>query len=241
MSAHPSREKRWPVKLRGLCTRAVTESSPLERSRMLGQSWLILDQALRHYLNRFRKTVSGVSEVDLEDIVADKSTELIGRIESGEWRLEGTTETEIMSYLSSVARGSMIAHLRNGISVRSDSGPGLSIQPHRPVRAGSRDRRDESHNFAEALYRCVNGLRPEWRRVWFLSAFNELSDKEIAATPGVGFKASHVEAILTRCNENISKCLEEQGYRSGQMPPGTMTELWLAFDRERAFLPSGDS
>ena len=59
--------------------------------------------------------------------------------------------------------------------------------------------------------------------------FYDMSSKEIASHPEVCLKPNHVDVILLRARQLITKCMRSRGYEPGDALPGTFVELWKAF------------
>lgn len=89
--------------------------------------------------------------------------------------------------------------------------------------------RHESEVFAGELRDCVENLAPRSRRIWFFRVFYDMPSKLIAAHPGIGLKAGHVDVVLQRARKAVRACMEKKGYNPEDMPPGTFVAMWRTF------------
>jgi RNA polymerase sigma factor (sigma-70 family) len=196
--------------------------------------WLLLHQAIRNSIYSQARGQGVVSAEDLEDLASQKSLDLLLRIVDGRWDLRGHSPEEIRGFISMAARNGIIDLLRRF---------GRMVPLEGEVRGGEpRDMRDTrtlspeevtfGRDFVRALTGCLGTLPERSREVWFFRVFLELSSEEIAAHPRVQIRASHVDVLLHRARQAISRCMEQKGHRSGILPAGTFTELWKFYHPE---------
>ncbi len=239
-----SQGPRWPVRLRELGKEIRSPRDQSHRDRVRGDTWVLLNSSLSRYLRLHSTRMGKLSREDLEDIAAQKSLDLLRKLEVGEWDMTDRSPSEITGFLSKVARNGFVDHLREaGRRVE----PTEEDRPAWDVGAAGQDgmvgaentgelpdKLVERKEFAKALRLCVDRINARSQRIWFLRAFCTMSSKEIATHPEVSLKPSHVDVIMQRAREAIRDCMHEKGYEAHDMPPGTFVELWRVFRLKRA-------
>ncbi len=227
-------DPQWPARLSELCALLGRAPTPAARDRACGEAWVLLNINLRRYLRLHASRLGCVPASDVEDIAAAKALDLIRKAESGASGALARRCDEIPGFLSTIARNGLVDHLRrtgrlvpldayeprNGHSVHLDLISGPDGDPNRAV---------ECNEFAAALCACAEGLKPRTRRIWFFRVFYEMSTKEIANHPEVGLNPGHVDVVLQRAREHITRCMADKGHFAKDMPAGTFAELLRVF------------
>lgn len=230
----------WLSGFVGLCKDVLEPRDRPSRETACGQIWLLLDSAIAEYLRFHTSRLGRVSREDLEDIAAEKSSDLLRKIESRLWDLSGRSASEICAFLSSTARNGLVDRLRESgrrVDLGARDGSTWEQEAAALGAAGcatscamsSPDAADvlvERREFAGALRGCAEELDPRSRRVWFLRVFCEMPSKRIATHPQVRLEVSHVDVLLHRMRRRIRECMRRKGYEPADMPPGTFVELW---------------
>jgi len=230
----------WAERIQQLVHDLHIANNETERDQLLGDVWVLLKASLLRYLQYHAARTGRVSPEDMEDLAAQKTFDLLRKVELGEWDLDGRHPGEIVKYLSRVAHNGLLNWLkvqrrtvpvceediraqnkpsqRRGITVAEDQNPMVEI---------------ERQEFIRELQHCVGKLSGRTQRIWFLRAFCEMRSKAIARHPEVRLKASNVDIILQRSRDKIKSCLKRKGYERRDMPPGTFTALWLGIMHDR--------
>ena len=209
------------------------------RDRALSELWLLLNAALVKYLRVHRERHGRIDEEDIRDIASEKSLELLRKLDQKQWDPTSSKPAQLCSFISTLARNGLIDHLRAVESKRPrgfelmddvDSLPGSVSSP----RSGDDavDLGVDRLQFAEALRECALQLKPRTRTVWFLRVFLEMPSKRIATHPSVEMSPAAVDVALARCRDTIRECMIKKDFRPEDMPPGTFTVLWEAFQNE---------
>jgi RNA polymerase sigma factor (sigma-70 family) len=193
--------------------------------------------------------LGSVSREDAEDIAADKSLDLVCKIELEVWDPTKRSPSEITGYLSKVARNGLVDRLREAgrwVEIATEDQP--EWDPDLSVLETPDDSRKppdppsnllERKEFVATLRRCAEELTPRSRIVWFLRVFCQLSSREIAEHPQVSSRSSHVDVILHRARHALSECMRAKGCEPGDMPPGTFAELWESCRLDKALVSVG--
>jgi RNA polymerase sigma factor (sigma-70 family) len=195
----------------------------------------LLSTALSHYLDIHARRHGRVSLEECEDIVAQKALDLLQRALDGAWDQTGRSAGEVARFLSTVARNGLLDCLQEQRRLpRLNLDPGRDGEPavacvHLSSREEDPDRQLQRKEFAGALRRCAEKLKPRSRRVWFFRVFYAMSSKEIASHPEIGMSCNHIDVILLRARKLILDCMRHKGYEPQDMLPGTFVELWTAF------------
>jgi RNA polymerase sigma factor (sigma-70 family) len=232
-------EPRWPARLKELSQdlRSPRDQSSQDRAR--GEAWLLLGSALHRYLRSHAARYGQVSWEDMEDIAAEKSLDLLRKMELEKWEVWNKPPSKVKAYISTVARNGLCDRLKEmGRRVE----PADEEQPEWEVgQAGlgpptsstdPPDVRVERNEFVEALRKCVEQLKSRSRLVWFLRVFYEMPSRKIAVHPAVRLKTNHVDVILQRSRQKVGECMGRQGFDVGDMPPGSFAEMWRTFPLE---------
>ena len=230
---------RWPERLRAISEHLLDPRNKETQERARGEAWQILNGAISLYLRLHARVIGSVTPEDLEDLAAEKSWEVLTRIESGRVDFQHPLPPEIASYLSKVARNSLVSF--------------VSKAEHRArsFAEGSREKEDrmgepddtrhvmdspdavvERQEFAGALVRCVEELKPRQRIVWFFRVFFAMPSKDIALHPEVSMSVGNVDVQLQRTRRTIRDCMRRLGHEPREMPPGAFTEVWTKLRRE---------
>jgi len=223
----------WAARLKDLARLIASVPPGTGRRLACEEAWLILNAALAGALRRQSSRLGRVSREDLEGIAAQKSLDLLTKIEEAEWDPTGHTPVETAAYLSRVARNALVDWMRaegrwvhpttdddEDHAVDWPDGTGLSSANNPPdeVLAG--------REFAQVLVGCVKNLQPRSRRIWFLRVFCDLSSREIAGHPEVNLKPSHVDVVLQRSRHSLRDCMQKHGYQLAEMPAGVFVAIW---------------
>jgi hypothetical protein len=230
---------RWPARLRELCRDLQRPSVPAAGAGVRQELWVLLNTALAAYVRRRADDhLDDFSAEDLDDLVAEKSSALQRRAESGEWDLARQTAGEIAAYLSHVG-GSGLLLLREGEqravracqrahaarmrkAIGGEGSVGGGAEGAAPI-AGP-----DPGEYTQALIRCAGDLEPRTRLIWFCRVFLRMGAREIAAHPEVGLKPVEVEVILRRARCSVQQGMLLGGYELRNLPPGGFARLWRA-------------
>ncbi len=222
----------WATELAGICTTISSTSADSDRGHVRDRLWLILRLALLRYLRMHGARFGSVRPEDLEDLGAQKSLELLDRIVSGAQDLGGRTGAQIAAFLSVAARNAVLdLAKRDGRLVRPEPHE-WERQAHGPTsdpnQTSEAEARIDAAEFTRDLLRCLGGLQPRSRLIWFFRAFYEMSSREIAAHPRIGLAFAHVDVLMQRNRDAIQKCLAQAGHESGHIPAGAYALVWEA-------------
>lgn len=229
-------DPRWPLRIKELAEdlKNPRDESALDAAR--GEAWILITSAIRESALFHCRRYGQVSDEDLEDIAAEKSLDLLRRIEMGTWDAREKSAPEIRGYLSAIARNGLCDRLREigrRVVPVDEKAPEWDIGEVDSVyvldAAELPDLGMEREEFIVALHRCVETLKARTRLAWFLRVFHEMSSKEIAAHPGVRLKVGHVDVLLQRSRKAILDCMQRRGFHAEDMPPGAFVELWQTF------------
>ena len=231
----------WPLRLSQIAKELQSPPDESSRDRIHEEIWTIVYLALSLYLQSHASRFGGVAREDLEDLAAEKSLVLVRRIVTGMTEVADRSPAEIRSFLSKVARNDLVDLMRKQgrrVDLAEESRPGWesdgSGMGGQVTMIDPPDILVERKEFALALRRCAEQLNPRSRLVWFLRVFYEMSSKQIAFHPRIRLRTSHVDALLHRSRKMMRDCMQRQGFRPQDMPPGTFIELWKAFHLETA-------
>jgi RNA polymerase sigma factor (sigma-70 family) len=227
---------RWPLRFKELAAHLKNPDSDSALDAARGEAWILIASAIREYALFHCRRFGTVSDEDLEDLAAEKSLDLLRKVEMGMWAVEQKSASEIRGYVSTAARNGLCDRLRElgrRVIPADEDEPewelGDSYMSFLVSAAEPPDLRVECREFVEALRRCVENLKAHTRLAWFLRMFYEMSSKEIAAHPGVRLKVSHVDVLLQRSRKAIGDCMHRRGFDAQDMPAGTFVELWQVF------------
>jgi RNA polymerase sigma factor (sigma-70 family) len=228
---------KWPVRLCELCTVLGGHPAPDDRDSACGEAWVLLNVSLRRYLRLHASRLGRIPATDIEDIAASKALDLIRQAESGKSRALTRRSHELPAFLSTVARNGLVDHLRRTARLvpledRDSENGHPTPQALTASASGDPDRAAECTEFAAALCECADVLRPRARLIWFFRVFYELSTKEIANHPEVQLNPGHVDVVLQRAREHVTRCMKSKGHIAQDMPPGTFAELLRVYRLE---------
>lgn len=202
----------------------------------LGDVWILLFSTISAYIRIHAARLGRVSREEIEDIAADKSLDLLNRIDRDEWNPASRTTAEIEGYISMVARNGLIDRRRaerRRVEPKDQRRDEWDVREEESVElartAESPDLLVERREYADALRDCAERLNRRGRLIWFFRVFAGMSTKQISAHPEVLLKPGHVDVLLQRVRQTVRKCMEQKGHDSREIPPGTFTELWAAF------------
>jgi RNA polymerase sigma factor (sigma-70 family) len=216
---------RWPGEIARLASDATSHQDDEARNRL----WMLLYSALELYLRLHASRQGWVDRADIHDLAAEKSLELIQKLDSQTWNVQDSSAGEIKAFLSTVARNSLVDLLRR--SGRHEPLPdpdALEVRPSHDRETVMPDGDVERSQFTQALEQCVGLLKPKWRTMWFFRVFYELPSKVIARHPEVQLKPSHVDVVLQRCRGQMRECMRRRGFDVSDLPPGSYAALWEA-------------
>jgi RNA polymerase sigma factor (sigma-70 family) len=226
----------WARRLRACCARITSGADLIRPNQASEELWLLVSTALSHYVDIHARRLGNVSPQDCEDIVARKAFDLLQRAMAGAWDQSNRSACEIARFISVVARNGLLdclqAQRREAVMSASpgeDSDVALDDCISAPSTEESPDSRLHHKEFADALRRCAERLRPRARRIWFFRVFYEMSSREIANHPDVRMSCNHIDVILLRARKLLRDCMKKKGYDPHDMLPGTFVELWAAF------------
>jgi len=227
---------KWPLRLAELAGEIQSPPSLATLDAARAEAWELLNFSISKYLRIHSTRLGAVSREDFEDIAAEKSLDLLRKVESGAWDLSHRPAADIRGFLSKVARNGLVDALREAgrrVEPADEDRPeweiGVTGEEITMSATEAPDIRVEQKEFAGALRRCAENLNPRSRLVWFFRVFLSLSSKEIAAHPEVRLKVTHVDVLLQRAREGIRECMKTRGFDPQDMPPGVFVELWAAF------------
>ena len=227
MTARQSDAPAWPSRLKALAAELQSPEPGEDRSRQLEEAWLILTSAIMSRLRRHAARVGGAAREDMEDIAAEKSLDLIRRIESSSWSLEGRAEGEVVRFLGRTAWNGLVdwfRHTGREISFPEGDPPEDSPPPEGgPAHSESPDMPVLRNDFLMALKACVSILRPKAFKIWFFRVFYDMPSLEIARHPDIDLNRGHIDVVLQRCRLTLRECMQKRGFEAGDMPPGSFT------------------
>ena len=230
MNRSENEAPRWPIRLRELCRQLSTGADPASQTEIRREIWTIVNLALQRDVEAQRARCGGLTREDVEDVVSEKSLDLVRRVDSGRWRLEDRTDPEIAGFLATAARNAVLDWLRRPHRRRHVGESVLDTRPDLPSENPSTWNSPEAplqrREFITALRSCAESLQPRVRRVWFFRVFYGLASKEIAAHPQIALKPARVDELLFAVRQSIRLCMEGKGQRPRQLPTGTFFEIW---------------
>jgi len=223
-------QPKWPERVRELAGELRGASGREARQDLLGRLWLLLAAGLDLQVRRHAARLGPLGPEDREDVVSDKASDLLRRLDEGVWRPESEPAAKTVAFVSTLARNGVVDRLRrSGPRVQADLDPECEMS-----RDAGPDARVESRAFAAALVACAGALPPRARVVWFLRVMHELPSKVIASHPEVEMTLSNVDVTLLRSRRSLKRCMESKGFEVTRVPRGAFEELWIAFRVERS-------
>lgn len=240
MSTPESTDTKWLNGFIGLCRELQHATDVQSRDSARGTLWLLLNSTISEYLRLHSTRLGRISREDVEDIAAEKSSDLLRKLELHVWDISYRSPAEVSAFLSRAARNGLVDRLREGsrqVSLARREQPdrdGEMVDPNAGGRMmtslESPDNRVARREYAEALRHCADELDTRSRRVWFLRVLCDMPSKRIATHPQVALKVNHIDVLLHRARHIIRACMGRKGYDPGDMPPGTFAELWQVCD-----------
>ena len=214
----------WPERLRALGARLRVPLPAAERGAILGEVWVLLNLALGQGVRGQAYRVRHLSADDVVEIAAGQASELLLRIDAGEWGPADLSATQLRGFLATVARNGVVDLYRK--RRREVSIPDGFDVPSGPAGEPSPALAVDGDAYARAIADCAGRLTRRARRAWYLRALYEIRSADIARDPGVATTPAGVDAMLARCREQMRACLEGKGLPLGPLPPGTFVRLW---------------
>jgi len=221
----PEPDPRWPERLLELCRDLRETTSVDRRNRVLGELWVLAFAAVSRYL-RYHAHTSPVDPEDLKDIASEKALAFLQRADDPVWASEHPGQ--VCSYFSTLAHNGLMDHFRSRKrwaqpAAVHESAAGISAQPENYV---------ARRQFVEALRDCTASLTPKARISWFLRVMLDMSTRDIALHPGVQMNVAAVDMMLSRTRKTVKERMRAKGFEPQDIPPGTLTLLWLSVRRE---------
>lgn len=243
MQDTPNPEPRWPVHLVDCCRVLRTDGEPEENDRARGQLWLLLNSVLRRSVGYHASRYGGIPREDLEDIAAQKSLELLNRINGGDLDLTDRNPKQLTAFLSSVAEHGLmdLFRQRTRVTPLDVANPGSQTDEFRiaPRDSAGPAAGIESRAYAAALRECAEHLEERARKIWIFRVFYEMSTREISAHPEVQIKPGYVDVTLQRVRDAMRNCMQRKGHDTHEMPTGVFVEMWRAFRLEKSGAHAG--
>ncbi len=228
------RTPRWPARIKELCQRLPSSPDSVSRESIRAELWLLINASIARYLRLHSTRLGVVAREEMEDIAAEKSFDLLRRIETGENDMGERQPAEIASYLSRVARNGLLDQLREAarrVLPADEDCPEWELGGD-ALLSDAWERSPEQfvarREFATALHHCARALAVKSRRIWLLRAFCDMPSRQIATHPAVDLNVGHVDVLLQRSRRAIRKCMKVRGHNPADAPPGVMIELWEA-------------
>lgn len=246
MPTFESLDTKWLAGFKTLHKQVREASDRQSRQDAVGRTWTLLTSAIAMYCRMHGGRLGRVSPQDIEDIAAEKSSDLVRKLEQGTWDVADRSHAEIAAFVSRTARNGLVDRLRvNGRRVEfpqahQSNGRQGEHNPEIPASTMNQDEPADSlverREYAAALRDCAEQLDEQSRRVWFLRVLCDMRSKNIATHPQVSLGVNHVDVLLYRSRRAIRDCMDAKGYEPGDMPPGTFIELWTScgFDELKA-------
>jgi len=236
LATDPSGSPRWARHLQDLCRRLRFPEREGSRDGDFEEAWLLLASSLLRYLRYHACGAADVEPEDLEDVARQKTLDLLGRVEAGQWEPWTRHPHEVAGYLSQTAHKGLVDVLRfrgrfQPMSVLEPGGPEHGGDGPEAALVGAEDpfALVEREEFVRALCECADRLDARTRRAWFLRVFCGMPSREIATHPDVSSRPlapAHVDVLLQRARIRIRERMRRKGFETREMPPGTFVELW---------------
>lgn len=227
---------RWSTHLKRLCQEVQVASGGSSEDGLFTDLWLLLHSTISAYIRIHAARLGRVSREDLEDIAAEKSLDLLRKIDRGQWNPTSRTNAEVEGYISMTARNGLIDRRRaerQRVEPTDEERDEWDVCEEGMVELTSQaeppDLLVERKEYANALRDCVARLDRRGRAIWFLRVLAGMSTKEISVHPEVLLKTGHIDVLLQRARRAVRECMERKGHDPTEIPPGTFTEVWAAF------------
>lgn len=242
-------EPSWPRRVQAAAQAFRKETIEERKNEHLAALWVDLQLVLLTYARAHARRFSRLDDGELRDIAAEKSLELVRRLDQetgGEF--DSLAVGQFCVFLSNVARNGVVDRIRvlareaagsEGEAVFDRTAEGTSVTHRGTV---GHERSVERLEFALALKDCVSRLTSRSRLVWTLRVFHELASKDIARHPEVGMSVGAIDMTLARARHAVRTCMERKGLAlTGNLPAGTFATLWDLFGEDaRPGLPGED-
>ena len=221
----PEPDPRWPEKLLDLCRDLRETTSNDRRNRVLGELWVLAFAAVSRYA-RYHAQSGIIDPEDLKDIAAEKAMAFLQHAGEPAWSNGSTHPGQVCSYFSTLAHNGLMDHFRSRRrwvppAVAENVRDIKSVTPHPEAVVARRQ-------FVEALNDCVGELPTKARAGWFLRVLLNMSTSDIAHHPSVQMKVPAVDMMLSRARKSVRDRMREKGFEPQDIPPGTLTSLWLS-------------
>lgn len=225
----PEPDPRWPERLLQLCRDLRETTSVQQQNRVQGELWLLVLAAVSRYV-RYHAHSSTVDPEDLKDIASEKALAFLQHASDPVWSAGVTHPGQVCSYFSTLAHNGLMDHFRSrrrwvqpsAVESVRESAP-VSAQPENYL---------ARRQFVEALRDCTAGLTPKARMGWFLRVMLDMSTRDIAHHPSVKMNEAAVDMMLSRTRKTMKERMHEKGFEPQDIPPGTLTLLWLSVRHE---------
>jgi len=215
---------RWPQRILDLASAWRSARGADERERLFGELWTIVNLVLQRYARGAMHRFGQLDAEDLRDIAADKSLELLGRLETGSWDPGASGPEEIAAFFAGVARHGVVDLLRSRSRELRSALAGAAREPGPAEPRGWP--RSDSVDHARAIIACARALTRKARRAWLLRVFYDFTSVDIARHPDVDSTPAAVDAMLLRCRKVMRRCMLDKGLDPGTLPTGTFSMLW---------------
>lgn len=202
--------------------RRLQSALPAEVEAARARLWTLLHASLFASLRAQACRIARFSHEDLEDLASAKALELLRQAESRKWSTEGRHAGEVGGFLLRVARNGLVdlarSRSREAVNGEAPVGevPEMEMEDPSDVAA--------TREFVATLERCVAGLQPRAREVWYRSAVLERPSRETAAT--LGLTVGNVDVIAQRTRATLVACMARSGHRSTEVSPRAFVRLW---------------
>jgi DNA-directed RNA polymerase specialized sigma24 family protein len=224
----PEPDPRWPERILELCRDLRETESVQQRNRVQGELWLLAFAAVSRYV-RYHAQSSTVDPEDLKDIAAEKALAFLRHSDDPVWASEHPGQ--VCSYFSTLAHNGLMDHFRSrrrivqpeAADTVRESAAASSTQPETYL---------ARRQFVEALRDCTAELTSKARVSWFLRVMLSMSSRDIAQHPGVQMNVAAVDMMLSRTRKTVTQRMREKGFEPQDIPPGTLSLLWLSVRRE---------
>ncbi len=202
-------------------------SDDLARQRSRGELWRLLHAALFAALRAQAGRIAPVSQEDLEDLASGKALELLEQAEGNCWEPQARTGREVAGYVWRVARNALVDLARR----RGREAPPPTDAEAWDVALAERGGREagpleltQAEEFVGDLSGCLGELTPRSRVAWALRALLERPSLEIGRR--LAIKPAHVDVIVQRARESITRCMHAKGHRATDVHPQAFVMLW---------------
>lgn len=200
----------------------LQSAPPTEAEAARIRLWKLLHASLFAALRHQACRVARFTREDLEDLASAKALELLRQVESRKWSIEGRHAGEVGGFLLRVARNGLVDLAR---SRTREVLPATGAGPANEV-AEMEDPADitATREFVASLERCVDGLQPRARAVWYRAAVLERPSRETAAA--LGLTVGNVDVIAQRTRATLVECMARGGHRSTEVSARAFVRLW---------------